>query len=101
MWTFAMFDLPTLEKEDKHDYQLFRKFLIQEGFMMLQYSVYARYCTDECHLKTILNHITDHLPQGGQVRVFSITDAQFGKQQVFMGRKRQNPEDEPDQLLLF
>src|SRR5690606_25570553 len=42
MWLFAMFDLPVVTKTDRRNYARFRKKLLEEGFMMLQFSVYAR-----------------------------------------------------------
>jgi len=43
MWLMAMFDLPVETKENRRHYTRFRKLLMKDGFMMLQYSVYARY----------------------------------------------------------
>ena len=42
-----MFDLPTETMENKRDYTRFRKGLLKDGFMMLQYSIYARYLPSE------------------------------------------------------
>ena len=39
-----MFDLPMDTAKEKRIYQLFRKGLIKEGFVMMQYSVYVRTC---------------------------------------------------------
>ena len=33
------FDLPTKEKEERKQYALFRKFLIEDGFHMIQFSL--------------------------------------------------------------
>lgn len=101
MWTVTMFDLPVKEREERQAYTRFHRFLVQEGFMQLQFSVYARFCSDRCHTDTLLRHIKAQLPPGGQVRVFMLTDSQFGKQHVFNGVKKVDPEDKPEQLLLF
>ena len=42
MRIIVMFDLPTLTSKDKRNYILFRKFLIKNGYMMLQYSIYTK-----------------------------------------------------------
>jgi len=47
MWLFALFDLPVVTKEDRRRYTVFRNELIKQGFNMLLYSVYARYCPTE------------------------------------------------------
>ena len=47
MWLFAMFDLPVTTTKARKRYAEFRKVLLEQGFSMLQYSVYARYCASE------------------------------------------------------
>ena len=42
MWIFAVFDLPTQTKEQRHAYTQFRQTLLKNGFSQLQYSVYIR-----------------------------------------------------------
>ena len=101
MWLFAMFDLPVDTRQARREYARFRKALIADGFTMLQYSVYARYCATEEGSLVHRKHVQDALPPSGQVRLLSVTDRQFGKMQVFFGKSRQPVEDPPVQLLLF
>lgn len=101
MWLFALFDLPVTTSEKRKQYSRFRKTLLQQGFSMLQYSVYARYCKDEQRSDTITKRVTSNLPPEGQVRLVMITDHQFGKMQVFSGKKQAKTEESPAQLLLF
>ena len=42
MWMFVFFDLPVGTKTKRRHAILFRNFLKDDGFMMLQFSVYAR-----------------------------------------------------------
>ena len=44
MRVICMFDLPVETEEEKRGYRGFRKSLIKEGFIMMQYSVYIRTC---------------------------------------------------------
>ena len=44
MRMFCMFDLPVETEEQRRNYRIFRKELIQEGFVMIQYSIYVRVC---------------------------------------------------------
>ena len=41
MRIIVFFDLPTETALDRKNYTKFRKFLIKDGFIMLQYSVYT------------------------------------------------------------
>lgn len=101
MWLFAMFDLPVDDKEARRRYTRFRKALLKEGFTMLQYSVYARYCACEDASQGFRRRIRKVLPPDGHVRLISITDRQFARMEVFFGKKRSSPEAKPDQLQLF
>lgn len=42
MRLMVMFDLPVITSEDRRNYRQFRKLLINEGFLMIQESVYVR-----------------------------------------------------------
>lgn len=101
MWLFAMFDLPVDTPDAKRQYTRFRKALLKEGFMRLQYSVYARYFSSEEASAPHRARIQGHLPPDGQVRLVLITDHQFGKMEVFLGKRRMEAEKGPKQLMLF
>ena len=101
MWLLAMFDLPVDTPEARKRYTQFRKALISDGFMMIQFSVYARYLDSEESATAHRRYIKSNLPPFGQVRVMAVTDHQFGKMEVFAGKKRSKTEDPPEQLLLF
>ena len=101
VWLFAMFDLPTDSKEARREYAHFRKALLKEGFSMLQYSVYARYFASEEASESKRLKISGVLPPDGQVRLLTVTDRQFGKMEVFLGKSRKTPENPPQQLLFF
>jgi len=101
MWLFAMFDLPVDTRKARRAYARFRKSLLREGFSMLQYSVYARYCPSEEASEAYRGHVRRCLPDEGQVRLLGVTDRQFGKMDVFFGGKRKPAEDPPAQLMLF
>ncbi|NIM05038.1 MAG: CRISPR-associated endonuclease Cas2 [Armatimonadetes bacterium] len=101
MWLFAMFDLPVDSPEARRRYTRFRKALLAQGFSMLQFSVYARYCQTEEISHSFRRRVRETIPPEGEVRLISITDRQFGKMEVFLGKIRRPPEEAPDQLMLF
>ena len=101
MWLFALFDLPVDSVVARRDYARFRKLLLSNGFSMLQYSVYARPCASEESSRIIRARVKAGLPDDGQVRLLIVTDVQFGKQEVFLGKARRDAEKAPQQLLFF
>jgi CRISPR-associated protein Cas2 len=101
MWLFAMFDLPVETKTHRREYAQFRKRLLNAGFTMLQYSVYAKHLPSEEASESLRQQIRAALPPHGQVRVLAVTDRQFGKMDVFYGGKRRAAEAPPMQISLF
>ena len=101
MWVFTMFDLPTDTKPARKAYAQFRKKLIEDGFVMMQYSVYIRHCASEENAEVHVKRVQNALPPDGEVRVLAVTDKQFERMRCFWGKKRTQPETPPAQLELF
>ena len=101
MWLFAMFDLPVDKPELRREYAKFRKRLLKQGFTMLQYSVYAQYVPSDEADEAYRKKVSEGLPSHGQVRLLSVTDRQFEKMEVYVGKKRKPVEEPPLQLMLF
>lgn len=101
MWLFALFDVPVDSSESRREYAKFRRLLLDEGFSMLQFSVYAKFHRSEESSQAERNKLKAYLPSDGQVRFLAVTDRQFGKMDVFIGKKRKEPEESPRQLALF
>jgi len=101
MWIVTMFDLPVDTPGARRDYAKFRKGLLQDGFSMMQYSVYIRHCANEDNAKVHFFRVKAMLPPDGEVRLIGITDLQFGKMQIFLGRRRKAPVAAPAQVEMF
>jgi len=101
MWIVVLFDLPTDTKEARKEYTRFRKFLLQDGFTMMQYSVYIRHSSSEENAQVHVKRVKNCLPDDGEVRIIKITDKQFGKIEVYFGNKRVATETAPIQLQFF
>ena len=42
MWMMVLFDLPVIEKKERKAATDFRNFLLDNGFSMVQYSIYTK-----------------------------------------------------------
>ena len=102
-WLFVCFDLPVVEEMQRKRATAFRKFLLDDGFLMIQYSVYVRPCVTFARQQTHVQRIKDTLPPDGDVRIFFVTRAQWEKSFVFHGKPIKKVEGEPfpEQLLLW
>jgi len=101
MWLFVMFDLPVATRTERRRYTQFRKHLVSEGFLGLQYSVYARFFESEEATKACRRRVAERIPEAGRVRVLHVTERQFASMSVFFGKREDEPEEAPEQLLLF
>ncbi|MBU6165221.1 MAG: CRISPR-associated endonuclease Cas2 [Alphaproteobacteria bacterium] len=101
MWVIAMFDLPVDTPTARRAYARFRKDLLGDGFSMMQFSIYIRHCASIDNAEIHVARMGACVPEQGEVRFLTITDNQFGRIKVFVGKKRQNPAASPSQLQLF
>jgi len=101
MWVFVFFDLPTKTKKERKKYTDFRRFLLKDGFIMMQFSVYSRICKGDDSVDTHKKRVKEHLPPKGHIRMLSITDLQYSKMETLIGEKKEEEKLEKKQLLLF
>ena len=85
MRLMVFFDLPTTTRADKRAYTVFRRFLLNDGYDMIQFSVYGRilYGTDaeQKHTKRLLLN----LPPSGSVRMLTVTEKQYASMKLLVG----------------
>ena len=101
MWVLVFFDLPTDTKKERKNAALFRKRLIEDGFVMFQFSIYMRHCPSSENAQAHINRVKSFLPDLGQVGILCITDKQFGNMELFSEHKPKECEDIYIQLELF
>ncbi|WP_240680323.1 CRISPR-associated endonuclease Cas2 [Alloscardovia theropitheci] len=79
------FDLPTLTDSDRKNYRLFRKSLVEEGFLMIQESVYVRIATTHESAEFIENRIKSIVPPKGVVQSLIVTEKQYASIRFLVG----------------
>ena len=99
MWMVVMFDLPVIEKNERKDATRFRTNLLDWGFEMCQFSVYARFCTSQAQIDTLVKQVEFALPEGGNVNVLFFTDKQYERIISFRGRQKDPAKKAPYQSL--
>lgn len=86
MRLFVMFDLPTNTAKERKDAAAFRKFLLNDGYYMMQYSVYVRVCNSLEAAVKHENRVRFAVPEKGSVRVLKITEKQFQNMEILLGK---------------
>lgn len=96
MRVFVFFDLPVDTAAQRKEYRLFRKYLIKEGFLMLQESVYAKLVVNDAQAGASISRLRRHRPPSGLVQVLKVTEKQFAAMEFITGSRQ--PYEEVDTL---
>lgn len=101
MWLFVFFDLPTTSPKERKAYSIFRKKLQNDGFVMMQYSVYTRHCASWQSGQVHMKRVESIIPSKGQVSILQITDKQYGDIINYWGKASKALSPQPQQLEMF
>ncbi len=101
MRLFVFFDLPVTQKKQRKIATRFRKQLLNEGFIMLQFSVYCRTCRGQDIVDREIRRIKQIIPPEGNVRILQVTDKQYGGMLFLVGKPEKEEIIGCEQLLLF
>ena len=99
-WLIVTFDLPVGTKKQRKAAHDFREWLKDDGFQMLQWSVYARSCVSFARQETHVHRVKANLPEEGSVRILFVTRSQWERSFVIHGKPAKPvPQEEiPHQL---
>ena len=106
MWIICMFDVPVRTKTEMRKATRFRNLLLDNGFVMKQFSVYIKpvkklVCRTNNHEKNFAKFI----PDNSSVSFIYITDKQYLMTENYLGKNFEENEEEirekNGQLLLF
>lgn len=101
MWLFVFFDLPVGTKDERRLATRFRNFLKDDGYMMLQWSVYARVCRGEDAVEKHLQRVTRNMPNKGSIRALQVTDRQYARMRLLVGEAKSTERVAPNQMVLL
>jgi CRISPR-associated protein Cas2 len=79
MRLLLMFDMPTKTPGDKREYRRFRKFLLSEGFVMHQFSVYTKLVLNDTATESMMKRLNKNKPKDGIVSVLKVTEKQYAR----------------------
>jgi CRISPR-associated protein Cas2 len=102
MRMMVFFDLPVVTKAERRAYTVFRRFLLNDGYEMIQFSVYGRILVGSDGQEKHFRRLIDHLPPEGSVRCLTLTEKQFASMKLLVGLPLFHEKAiKSDQLLLF
>lgn len=99
MRMIIFFDLPTTTHKYLVEYQKFRKFLIKNGFIMLQESVYSKLIINRSSASLVRKKILDNLPSSGNIQLLEITEKQYASIEYFRGEAQKTIINSDDRVV--
>lgn len=101
MRVFVFFDLPTLTVSDRRTYRNFRKHLVQNGFIMMQESVYSKITLNATAAKSVIENIKKNAPEKGSVMLMIVTEKQYANIEYITGEFKSEFITVPDKLVVL
>lgn len=101
MRLLVMFDLPVETAKQRKAYRSFRKYLIQNGFVMMQESIYTKLAVNSSASHVIIGNLRKHKPAEGLVQVLQVTEKQFSSMEYIVGEARSEVLDTDERLVIL
>lgn len=102
MRLIVMFDLPTETSSDRRNYRKFRKFLIENGYSMMQYSIYSKIILNHSVLNFQKENLKRHAPPDGYIDLLLVTEKQFANMETIVGDdNRTNQETSTKRMIVL
>ena len=101
MRILVMFDLPITTAVDRREYTRFRKYLIKNGYMMLQESVYCKLVQNKQAADWAVGNLRKNRPESGLVQALCVTEKQFSKMEFIVGTMQTEVIDSDERILFL
>lgn len=101
MRTIVFFDLPNIYLKDKQNYHKFRKFLLSEGFLMMQESVYSKITLNTQQASLLIHRLRKNAPKKGIIQILTITEKQYAQIEYVIGENKSKIIDSEDRLVIL
>ena len=101
MRVMVLFDLPTITEKNRAEYRKFHKFLIHEGFIMMQESVYTKLALNGTVAELIRKKVRKNKPPECLIEMLIITEKQFSGIEYISGEEQNCVIDGEERLILI
>ncbi|MBE6098592.1 MAG: CRISPR-associated endonuclease Cas2 [Anaerovibrio sp.] len=101
MRVIVFFDLPTETSEDKREYRKFRKFLLGNGFLMMQQSVYSKLVLNATAANAVTALVRGNCPDVGLVQMLTVTEKQYNNIELVIGENYSEVVNSTDKLVIL
>ena len=101
MRILVFFDLPVETAKNRREYSRFRRFLIKEGFIMMQESVYCKLALNMTVVDSVSIRVRKNKPSDGIVQMLTVTEKQYNSMEFIVGSKKSDIIDSDERLVVI
>lgn len=101
MRLIVFFDLPVTTDKNRRDYRQFRKNLLNEGFLMIQESVYVRVAVNKQSAEFLEKRIGEFSPSQGLIQTLIVTEKQYTSMHFLSGEAKKDVRNTNDRLVVI
>ena len=101
MRVLVFFDLQVITSENRRAYTKFRKFLLKNGFLMLQESVYCKLALNGTAVRTIIENVHKNKPEEGLIQLLTVTEKQYAKMDIVIGNIKSEVLNSDERLVIL
>lgn len=101
MRIMVMFDLPMETSKERRNYRKFRKELLNEGFLMMQYSIYVKVCNSRESASFTESRLKRFIPKIGLIQTMMVTEKQYNDMHFLIGERSSDLRNSADRTLVI
>lgn len=101
MRLIVFFDLPVATSAERREYTRFRKFLVKNGFVMLQESVYSKILLNNTAGDALKESVRRNKAKRGSIFMLTVTEKQFAAMECVSGERSTEIIDTDERLVLI
>lgn len=95
------FDLPVETSSQRREYRNFRKFLLKNGFVMMQESVYTKIVLNANAAAVIKENVRKNKASKGLIEMLLVTEKQFERMEIVIGEVQSIVIDNDEKLVIL
>lgn len=101
MRVLLFFDLPRETPAERKSATRFRKDLMEDGFIMLQESVYCKLALNATAVDLLKSRVKRYMPKKGSIMILTVTEKQFEMMDLCLGDFSHNVLDSDSRLVII
>jgi CRISPR-associated endoribonuclease cas2 len=101
MRVIVFFDLPITTIQGIRAYTKFRRFLLKDGFIMMQESVYSKLAQNQLAANALISHVRKNSPDEGLIQILTVTEKQYSNMEMIIGNKKDDVINSSERMIIL